>query len=99
MHDVERRARRFGVGTLGTIDETARQKHQQFDIVRIVKLGEALLVLVREAGPINLQATLDGPQPFDLFGRQLHMVACYCEKCSSHPRKPSWRRITIALNE
>ena len=57
MHDVERRARGFGFAALGTIDETARQKHEQFDIMRIVELCEALLVLVREAGAINLQAT------------------------------------------
>ena len=35
---------------LGTIDKTARQKHEQFDIVWIVELCETLLVLVGEAG-------------------------------------------------
>jgi len=99
MHDVERHARGFDFAALGTIDETARQKHEQFDIMRIVELCEALLVLVREAGAINLQDTLDVAQPFDLLGRQLQVVACYCEERSGHPRKPGWWQTFIALKE
>jgi hypothetical protein len=99
MHDVERHARGFDFAALGTIDETARQKHEQFDIMWIVELGKALLVLVRKAGAINLQARLDVSKPFDLLMGQLRMVARNCEESSGHPRKPGWRRIVIALKE